>query len=328
MAERTADGGRRGCLKSGCFGCLGAVGIFVIVAGGIALLALLMGPPPKEFVDPGIVRTLPVPGGEGEEIAPDRGAEPPGGEFVPRDLRPGRIILDLAGGEFEILAGEAGSPVRVGGQYNSGAFEITEQLQEERDGSWTYRLRFRRSVSWMRMLYGDQHEGNQVRITLPRGLPFTLVGDVGTGVSRWELGGLWLVDTDLRIRTGEHRLGFDEPTPEPMKRFELEARMGEFEVSGLGNASPSTVAIRGGMGEMRLDLRGQWRNDTEVAGRWRMGPFDVRVPPDVKVETDGVTVFMGAADTSRLRRRPDPGEEAPTMRLDLAASMGELVVRP
>jgi len=300
----------------------------VIVAGGIALLALLMGPPPKEFVDPGIVRTLPVPGGEGEEIAPDRGAEPPGGEFVPRDLRPGRIILDLAGGEFEILAGEAGSPVRVGGQYNSGAFEITEQLQEERDGSWTYRLRFRRSVSWMRMLYGDQHEGNRVRISLPRGVPFALEGNVRTGVSRWELGGLWLVDSDLRIGTGEHRLDFSEPTREPMARFRLEARMGDFGVGRLGNASPSEVTIQGGMGEMSLDLRGEWRNDAEVVGRWRMGAFDVRVPPDVRVDADGATIFIGAADLSRLRRLPVAEEGAPTLRLDLAGSMGELVVRP
>lgn len=326
MAKHAAGG--RSYAKYGCFGCLGAAGLFVLVAGGIALLALLMGPPPQEFVDPGIARTLPVPAGEPGSIAQDRGAQLPGGELRPLAPPPGRIDLRLSGGEFEIVAGEPGSPVTVGGRYNAGAFEITEELREQEDGGWTYLLRFRRSVNWMRMLYGDQHEGNRVRISLPRGVPFTLVGDVSTGISRWELGGLWLVGADLRVGTGEHRLGFDEPTPEPMGRFELEARMGEFGVSRLGNASPSAIAIRGGMGEMRLDLRGQWRNDTEVAGRWRMGPFEVRVPPDVKVETDNATVFMGAADISRLRRRPDPGEEAPTIRLDLAASMGELVVRP
>lgn len=326
MAKRAAGG--RGCAKSGCFGCLGAAGLLVIVAGGIALIALLMGPPPQEFVDPGIARMLPVPAGEPASIAPDRGTRLPGGELRPHGPPPGRIDLRLSGGEFEIVAGEPGSPVTVGGRYNAGAFEITEELREQEDGGWTYLLRFRRSVSWMRMLHGDQHEGNHVRITLPRGVAFTLVGDVGTGLSRWELGGLWLVGADLRIGTGDHRLAFDEPTPEPMGRFELEARMGEFDFSGLGNASPSAITIRGGMGEMRLDLRGQWRNDTEVAGRWRMGPLDVRVPRDVKVEADNNTVFMGAADLSGLRGLPDPGEGVPTMRLDLAVSMGELVVRP
>jgi len=104
--------------------------------------------------------------------------------------------------------------------------------------------------------------------------------------------------------------------------------MGEFDVKQLGNASPSAITVRGGMGEMNLDLRGPWRNDTEVAGRWRMGAFVVRVPSDVKVETDGATIFMGGADLSGLRRLPEPPEGAATIRLDLSGSMGELVVRP
>ena len=178
------------------------------------------------------------------------------------------------------------------------------------------------------MLHGDQHEGNRVRISLPRGLPFRLEGNVRSGVSRWELGGLWLVGSDLRIGTGEHRLVFSEPAPEPMGSFRLEARMGDFGVGRLGNASPSEVTIHGGMGEMSLDLRGEWRNDAEVVGRWRMGAFDVRVPPGVKIDADNATVFLGAADLSRLRRLADPEEEAPTLRLDLAGSMGEVVVRP
>ena len=98
MADRQAGAGRKGCFKSGCFGCLGVTGFLVIVAGGIALLALLMGPPPQEFVDPGIVRTLPVQAGEAGSIEPDRGAELPQGDFRPRSAVPGRIVLDLSGG--------------------------------------------------------------------------------------------------------------------------------------------------------------------------------------------------------------------------------------
>jgi hypothetical protein len=328
MADRGAKADKRSCLKSGCLGCAGATALFVIIAGGIALTALIMGPPPQEFVDPGIVRTLPVSAVEPGSTDTGPGDQFPRGEFGPQSAQPGRVVLDLAGGEFEIRPGEPGSPVRVDGRYNAGAFEIEEDLQQEEDGSWTYRLRFSRHVSWMRMLYGDQHEGNRVRVTLPRGMPFSLEGNVRTGVSRWELGGLWLLGADLRIETGEHRLRFSEPTFEPMGRFGLEARMGEFRVDRLGNASPSEIKVRGGMGEMRLDLRGQWWNDADVAGRWRMGAFEVRVPRGVNVETEGATVFMGAADLSRLRRLPEVGGDAPTLRLDLSGSMGELVVRP
>lgn len=329
MADREGSAGRQGCFKLSCFGCLGALGLFVIAAGGIALLALLMGPPPQEFVEPGIARRLPGPPQHSGSVSSDRGAGFPAGEFRPPGPGPGRIVLDLSGGEFEVRPGEPGGPVRVDGRYNAGAFEIVEALEPGDDGArWTYRLRFRRHVSWMRMLFGDQHEVNHVRITLPRGVPFVLEGDVNVGVSRWELGGLWLLGANLQAGTGEHTLGFAEPTTEPIERFELDSRMGTFVIERLGNASPAKVMIRGSMGEMNLDLRGPWRNDTEVVGRWRMGAFSVRVPQDVRIESDGATVFMGGADLSGLRRLAPPADDARTMRLDLSGAMGELVVQP
>jgi hypothetical protein len=82
------------------------------------------------------------------------------------------------------------------------------------------------------------------------------------------------------------------------------------------------------MGEMRLDLRGAWRSDSEVIGRWRMGALRVRVPEGVRIESEGATILLGAADLSGLRRLPDPPAGSPTMRLDLSGAMGELLVRP
>jgi len=328
VAEREGGAKRRGCFKLGCFGCLGAAAFGIIVAGGIALLALLMGPPPQEFVDPSIRRELPAPPNAPESGSSDRGAEFPAQGFQPPAQQPGRVVLSLSGGEFDIQPGEPGSPVRVDGSYNAGAFEITEKLERDDEGGWTYRLRFRRRVSWMRMLYGNQHEGNQIRITLPRGVPFALEAEAGMGISRWELGGLWLLGADVRAGTGEHTFRFSEPTPEPIGRFEFESRMAQAGIEGLGNASPEQATIRGGMGEMLLDLRGQWRNDAEIVGRWKMGAFDVKVPENVRIESDGATIFMGGADLSGLRRLPTPEPGAPTIRLDLSGTMGELVVHP
>jgi hypothetical protein len=158
-------------------------------------------------------------------------------------------------------------------------------------------------------------------------VPFTLEGRISQGVSRIELGGLSVRDVDLDVSMGEHAIDFSDPVPEPLQRFKVGAGMGEFRFGGLGNASPSSIVLRGRMGEATLDLRGDWCNDASVTARWVMGACIVRVPDDVHLDTDGVTVFLGAASTSDLARRPAPPTGAPTLDLNLSASMGEVQVR-
>lgn len=319
---------RRGCFKYGCFGCLGVAGLAVIAAGVIALFAVVQGPPERDIVEAEVVRELPgFPALPTGTIDTDRGDGVAGGELIPLSGQAGRVVLDLSGGEFHVTPGEPGEPIRVGGTYNAGAYELTEEFRQEEAG-WTWRVRFKRSVSWTRMLHTDQHEGNRIEISLPPGLPFSLEGRVGQGVSRIELGGLSVRGVELDLSMGEHAIDFSEPVPEPLERFEVGARMGEYRFGGLGNASPPSISLRGRMGEATLDLRGDWQGDATITASWTMGACIVRVPDDVHLDTDGVTVFLGEASTSALARRPTPPAGAPTLDLNLSASMGEMQVRP
>jgi hypothetical protein len=328
MKDRETAGRRRGCFKYGCFGCLGATGLFIVVIGAIAVLTLVLGPPDQEFVRPDIERTIPVSPAPSLEsiIADDPGRRFPAELAPPPPLRPaqGRLVLDLLGANFEILPGEAGDPFRIEGEYNAGGFELLEEFQPQDEGPWTYRIKFGRSVSRLRMLFGDQHEKNRIRIIVPRGLPIILEGRLSTGFSRIELGGLWLTEVDLKAGLGEHEIRFSKPTPRPLQRFELEAKMGEFEVGELGNASPAAVTVNGTMGELRLDLHGAWKHDAEIRTRWRMGECVVRVPEGVAVETGGTGVSLGATDYAALRGLPPPPEGAPKLKLNLGGSMGEV----
>jgi hypothetical protein len=176
------------------------------------------------------------------------------------------------------------------------------------------------------MLHGDQHEKNLIRISVPRGVPMALEGDLGTGEFQFDLSGLWLVSTDLTASKGEFLFDFNQPAPQPQERFEIKASMGSFGVAGLGNASPASVRVGGRMGEVSLDLRGAWKNDATISGRWRMGEYVVRVPEGVHIDTDGATVFLGAAEFSALRDLPPADPAAPTLRLELSGAMGEMSV--
>jgi len=330
MANREGAGRRSGCLRYGCLGCAGLIALAVIAAGVIAVLALVMEPPGTEMVSPGVTREVPARPGTGDGSASSDSRAPD----LPSELRPpgpegaGRVVLDLSEGVFEMVPGDPGSPIRVDGSYNAGAYELEEAFEEEPGGEWTYRLTFRRSVSWIRLLKVEDEQENRLRITLPRDLPFALEGVVRRGESRMRLGGLSVRELDLRLLQGEHRLEFRAPTPLPMERFAIDASQGNFVLDGLGNASPATLVARGSMGEMLLGLDGAWRNDAEIHGGWRMGELRVRVPAGVHVNVDEIGMFLGGSDTSALRSLAPAPQGAPTLSIAFSGSMGQISVTP
>ena len=111
----------------------------------------------------------------------------------------------------------------------------------------------------------------------------------------------------------------------PGEFFMFEGRMGALNIDRLGNASPREVDVRFRMGEASLELEGEWLNDSVIKMKCSMGECGARVPSDVFVELDADAVMGG-----RNVRLPDQTlvpEGAPTLSLDLTASMGEVRVR-
>lgn len=306
MAEQKT--GRRGCFKFGCLGCVGLVALLLIASGAVAVMAMMLGPPERHIVEADVTRRVPA------------------AEIAVGSALPGRVVLDLSGAAFDIRPGKEGEPIRIEGSYNDGGFELIEEMQRDEGGGWTWTVRFRRNVSWVRMLHGDQHEENRLQINLPPNIPFRLEGEVSTGMSQIELGGLAVLAVDLDLGMGQHQLSFSEPLLVPMESFELDAGMGEFVIDGLGHASPAAVRIDGRMGELRVDLHGEWRNDATLRARWRMGACELRVPDNVQIDADDVNVFMGGVVMPGLRGRPQLPADAPTLKLDLVTTMGEVRV--
>jgi hypothetical protein len=109
-----------------------------------------------------------------------------------------------------------------------------------------------------------------------------------------------------------------------MERFDLVGSMGELRVSGLGNASPQSASVRHRMGEVNVDLRGDWRRDAAISVRCGMGACGLRLPVGVAVEVDEVSAGWGEVNMSALDRMPPPAEGAPTLNLEMTAKMGEV----
>jgi hypothetical protein len=325
MTKPTA--GKTGCFKLGCFGCAGLVLLAILVFGTLIGVGALVGAPEPSVEESTVEQAVPPGPAVGWSTQTDSGDPvlPPGG-LVPEVSEPGRVVLDLKMGEFEVVAGDGPGPIRIEGDFDTSIFELETEYERYGESGWTYTIRTKNKVGWYRMMFADRRQTSFVRIILPRGVPLSLEGEVGMGEVRMDLGGLWLVNTDLVAGMGEFTIDFDEPLLAPMDGFRLASKMGECRVRSLGNASPSTVHVRHRMGALSLGLVGAWQNDTEVRGGITMGELLVWVPDDVHVDVENMRQVLGASNVADRSMLDEVDEAAPTLRLNLSGGMGSVEV--
>ena len=319
---------KSGCVKLGCFGCAGLVLLTILVFGTLIGVGALVGAP-EPRVEESIVEQ-PVPPGPAVEWSgqTDLGDPllPPGG-LLPEVSEPGRVVLDLSMGEFEIVAGDGPGPIRIESDFDTAVFELVTEFERYGEFGWTYTIRTKRKIGWYRMMFAAEQQRTFVRIILPRDVPLSLEGEVGMGEVRMDLGGLWLVDADLDASMGEFKIDFGEPLLAPMNGFRMATKMGECTIRNLGNASPSTVYVHHRMGALSLGLAGHWQNDTEVRGGLVMGELVVWVPDDVHVDVGNMVQVLGTSNVADSPMFDELDEDAPTLHLDLSGGMGSIEVR-
>jgi hypothetical protein len=336
----------KGCFKKGCFGCLGVIVLVVGVPLVLVAMGFVMGAPEKKQENQVLEQALPeLPTAPEPAAEEDAGTpldstaqigEPGAGELVPdyveRPLMPnflgtppaGRVELQLEMGDFIVEPGPPDEGLRVEAEYDTGTYELVERYEAADDGTWVYRVRFKSKVSWFRRLWGDNRVQNKVKLIVPRGRPMAVSGRVGMGQSRIELGGLWLTDVDLRLGTGDHELSFDEPVVEPLPRLRIESGVGEMKFRGIGNASPAETSIQSKVGDLRIDLRGDWRQDGTVDVDFSVGDCRVTLPDDVHVDVERAQVSVGERRMRNLEPSEPVPEGAPTVTLRVDSSVGDL----
>lgn len=333
MSERD---GMRGCFKYGCFGCLSLIAVAFGLMFLLSAIQMTSGTepafeaktteqplPPLPPGTPLPAEAPPVPG------APDGGfggTHVETGEVVelPQLGAPlGTIEVDFQMGEFTIRPGPADQPMRIEADYDTAQFELKEEMVPQADGSWTYKVKFgAKGGFWGLALDGGNNGQNRVELIIPRGRPIALQGTIRMGESKTDLGGLWIKNADLKYKMGDHFLEFREPLPFPMEKLKIDGSMGGLEIRGLGQASPAVVDIKQGMGELFLDLQGDWRNDSNIRARFSMGECKIWLPEKARIDLRKASVSMGEARTDKMQGEIPP--EWPTLTIDAAGSMGEL----
>jgi len=309
----TAPPARKGCFKRGCFGCLGVLGIGLVLVMVMALITLIRGKPQVVHESDQLTHQVP----KGNWAEPDTG-EP----LIVGEAEAGRVVLDVSMATFSIIPAPEGTPIRLNANYNSGQYELEETFSPSGELGWTYRLSFgRRSIFDFIHIDPD----NRLELYLPAGTPIVLEGKVGVGESNLELGGLWIDRVDLDVGIGDHEIDFDEPLVAPMKSFDVRGSIGELTIGSLGNASPASVDVGHSIGEVSVSLAGAWQNDSTVSVRSRIGECRIRVPDHgIGLDWKGAIVMLGEANTRRAREREEVPDGAPVVHLEASHSLGEL----
>lgn len=240
------------------------------------------------------------------------------------------VHLDLSEGEFEILPGNPGDGIRIEADYDAGIYNLEQkhELAEAEDGVERVAIRFYSKYSLLRRLVtmGGVEPDNRIKIYLPPDIPTKLDCDIRIAESNLDLSGLPLTGVDLNLTMGDHEVRFEAPNPLAMAKLKIYASKGEFTVIGLGNAGFQSATVQGSMGEVSLDLRGEYTRDASVLTRFRMGELRITVPEDIHLDVAPSTVMMGERRSSVSEGENIP-DDAPTLTLQTSVSMGELSIR-
>jgi hypothetical protein len=114
--------------------------------------------------------------------------------------------------------------------------------------------------------------------------------DLEIGASDGELDFTGLPLSRLHLDTGASNteVNFGEPNTAEMDELRIRAGATSLEVEGIGNASPEEVRVEGGVGDLRLNFSGEWRNSATVRVTTGAGSLVLRFPEGVgvRVETE------------------------------------------
>lgn len=132
-------------------------------------------------------------------------------------------------------------------------------------------------------------------IELPTGVEIDLETKIKAGEIDFDLGGLGLVNFELTTWAGEVLVEFSEPNKSEMDYLEINTKIGETELIKLGNARFRDAEINGGIGEMKVDFRGELLPKAYAIVDLDIGETELVVPEDVGVKLS-VSKFLFMTD--------------------------------
>ncbi|HEY71886.1 MAG TPA: hypothetical protein G4N99_01275 [Thermoflexia bacterium] len=244
-------------------------------------------------------------------------------EAIPlEDDEPVAVELAFGAGDLEIEAGASD-------QLFSGHFRYNVE-------QWEPEVTYAAHVLTIEQGGADEEWGfptgntrNEWELEFSPEIPLDVNLQVGAGKGNLDLTGLQLVKLDLDLGAGDFSVQFGEPNGAEMGDLTLDAGASRLEVVGIGNASPEMIKVQGGVGNIDLDLTGDWSRSADVRVTAGVGALTLRLPDDVGVQVD-VEGGLSNVNASGLERDGDTyvnaafGEAEVELRIEVTTGVGTL----
>ncbi len=170
---------------------------------------------------------------------------------------------------------------------------------------------------------------NKWELAFSPGVPLDIDLKAGAGKGLLDLTGLQLTALDLDVGAGDLEVRFDEPNPAQMRRLTLDAGASTVKLIGIGHAGPDHMQVQGGVGDMTLDLTGDWPASADIDITAGVGSLTLRLPDDVGVEVD-VEGGLSKVEVTGLEQRGDSyvndafGEAETELHIEIKVGVGNV----
>jgi N-terminal domain of toast_rack, DUF2154 len=182
-------------------------------------------------------------------------------------------------------------------KYDEGVFRPVDEYSpgELRIGAETLSQRAR---------FGRNMESGELDLELSTEVPMDLDLEFGAVKANIDLGGLRLTRLELSTGASETRLRVSEPNTERLRMASFEVGAAAFTARELGNLNAERITLKAGVGDIRLDFTGEWREDGRVSIEMGLGSLELRLPRGLGVKLIKDT-FLVSLDSQGLVKRGD-----------------------
>jgi hypothetical protein len=157
----------------------------------------------------------------------------------------------------------------------------------------------------MRFTGRKEGEAGKLQIELSRAAQLDLSVDLGAAEADLDLTGLRLRRLRLEAGASESRVRFDSLNANRMELLEVSLGAASFRASRLANANAATIRVDAGVGNVELDMGGQWNSDIALHVEVALGVVTIHVPPDVGIRATVEKVIAGFEHEGLVQRGND-----------------------
>ena len=168
----------------------------------------------------------------------------------------------------------------------------------------------------------NDNDSGKLQVELSRATPIDLTLDLGAVEADLDLTGLKISRLNLESGASDGRLRFDSLNATPMSVLQVSLGAASFRGDRLANANARDIRVDAGVGNVELDLGGQWTQDINLRVEVTLGSVTVHVPSDVGVRVT-VDKIIASFDHEGLIERDgawlSPNWESATHKLRISA---------